>query len=201
MTISDKWIFFLCPASHDIYFCHLQFTPPAWSQIKKHAFSLFLTPMTHSTSWLILSLFLAPIYLLLFSNYHSICSIPELLLKSPGPPLLFKHLFYFFLFAASLAEVFSHSRAHDISSCLHLCWSWPGTCSGTSYNSWPNFTADYLPLPPFWLSVSWRPLTSQLLCPLLIAPCCYFSAYSKGFFSTNQQEFLLQAATGLCTFF
>lgn len=199
MTISDKWIFSLCPASNDTCLCHLQFTLPAWSQIKKHAFSHFLSLVTHSTSWLILLLFLAPIHLLLFSNYHSICGIPLLvLLKSPGPLLLFKYLCYFFLLAASLAVAFSHSRAHDLSSCLPLCRIWPGTWSGTSYSSWPNFTADYLPLPSFWLSV---PLTSQLLCPLLIAPCCSFSACSKWFFSTNQQEFLLQAATGLCVFF
>lgn len=179
MTISDKWIFLLCPASNDIWFCHLQFTLPAWSQIKKHGFSHFLSLVTHSTSWLIL-LFLAPIHLLLFSNYHSICSIPELLLlRSPGPPLLFKHLCYL---AASLAVVFSHSRDHDLSSCLPLCWIWSGIHSGTSYSSWPNFTADCLPLLSFWLSV---PLTSQLLCLLLIAPCCSFRAYGS-FPSTNR---------------
>lgn len=202
MTISYKRISFLCPASNDVYFCHLQFTPPAWSQIKKHVFSPCLSLVTHSTSWLILLLFSSPIHLLLFSNCHSMCNTPHLLLlKSPRPPLLSKNLCYFFPLTASLAVVFSHSRAHDLSSCLPLCWSWPVTCSGTSSISWPNFIDDYLPLPSFWLSVPWRPLASQLSCPLLIAPCCSFSACSKGFFSTNQQELLLQAATGLCMFF
>lgn len=191
MTISDKLIFLLCPANNDIWFCHLQFTLPAWSQIIKHAFSHFLSLVTHSTSWLIL-LFSAPIHLLLFCNYHSIYSTQELLLlKSPGPPLLFKHLFYLFLLAASLAVVFSHSRAHDLSSCLPLCWMWSGTHSGTSHSSWPNFTANYLPLLSFWLSV---PLASQLFCPLLIAPCCSFSAY--GSFPPVNRNFLYKHPLG-----
>lgn len=193
MTISDKWIFLLCPASNDIWFCHLQFTLPAWSQIKKHGFSHFLSLVTHSTSWLIL-LFLAPIHLLLFSNYHSICSIPELLLlRSPGPPLLFKHLCYLFLLAASLAVVFSHSRDHDLSSCLPLCWIWSGTHSGTSYSSWPNFTADCLPLLSdsqcLWhLSCSVR---SLLLLAALLGHMVLF----------HQPTGIFVAATGLCMFF